>query len=90
MQSSLDKTWVKIGPLGPDFGDSGSRETQSAILASPFFDSSFFRVDWLHAVDKGTAAFFIGSPFDLVVHLKDWGPNIDARCSVLWRRVLIF
>ena len=62
----------------------------SAIFASPFFDSSLFRIDWLHAVDKGIAAFFLGSLFDLVVSFKDWGPNIDARCSMLWHRVQVF
>ena len=58
----------------------------SPILQVPWVDIRIFRIDWLHAVDLGVGADWLGSFFVLVAS-KMPGPNHKARVAQLWGRV---
>jgi hypothetical protein len=58
----------------------------SPLWAAPWLQSRCFRVDWLHAVDQGVAADFLGSLF--LRFLERLGPGTErARCARLWAEI---
>ena len=54
------------------------------IFDMPAFDSSLFRVDWLHAADLGVTANFFGAVLHLCISLPFFGPNQAARLAFVW------
>lgn len=61
----------------------------SPIFTIPWIDTSIFRPDWLHAVDQGVAADFLGNfLYYLVKNRKVPGNTEAARCTTLWSWVL--
>ena len=60
--------------------------TLSPLFAAPLVRASIFRVDWLHAVDLGVAADFIGNVFAMLLP-KLPGATLKDRCRSLWLRV---
>ena len=61
---------------------------------SPLFsvtgvENTIFRVDWLHAVDQGVGADFLGNIFELFL-TKLPGNSRSARCAELWQEVVKF
>lgn len=65
--------------------------TVSPLFTAPWVTTSLFRPDWLHAVDQGVAADFIGNVFwHLVKYRLLPGNTEQARCVDLWRRVQEF
>jgi len=54
----------------------------SPILAVFGVTVDIFKFDWLHCVDKGIAADFLGHEMELLVSKMD-GPNVQARCNQL-------
>ena len=61
----------------------------SPIFAAPFVTTKTFRRDWLHHVDLGIAADFLGNLFK-VFRDKLPGRNQEVRVRALWLRVLAF
>jgi hypothetical protein len=61
----------------------------SKIFAIPHSDTSLFKVDWLHCVDMGVAADFLGSLFELVCDSMP-GANKDERCKQLHSRMYAY
>ena len=58
---------------------------------SPIFSvfgvfSYLFRIDWLHAVDQGVGADFLGNLFALLVSILP-GRNREIRTNVLWQEM---
>ena len=71
-----------------------AKQLQRGALISPIFDAPFvstktFRRDWLHLVDLGIAADFLGNLFK-VFRDKLPGRNQEVRVRALWLRVLAF
>jgi hypothetical protein len=60
--------------------------TLSPLFAAPLVRASIFRVDWLHAVDLGVAADFMGNVFAMLLP-KLPGATLKDRCRSLWLRV---
>ena len=58
----------------------------SKVFAIPHCNASLFRVDWLHCVDMGVAADFLGSLFELVCETMPGG-NKSERCKQLHTRM---
>ena len=59
----------------------------SPIFKAPWVTANVFRIDWLHAVDHGVAADFLGCVFWLCMkHFP--GNSTKVRCDELWRRML--
>ena len=56
----------------------------SPIFEVPWVSSKIFRVDWLHAVDLGVAADWLGNVFWMLALEKLPGHNIGERVSALW------
>jgi hypothetical protein len=61
----------------------------SPIFGVPFVTTKVFRVDWLHAVDLGAAADFLGNLFVLCLR-KLPGADDKARVRQLWARMQAF
>ena len=61
--------------------------TMSPLLSAPGIKSHCFKIDWLHAVDQGTGADFLGNMFRLLLD-KMPGRNVKTRLKELWREVL--
>lgn len=59
------------------------------LFAAPFVQNHIFRVDWLHAVDLGVAADFIGNLFAMILQ-KLPGASLKDRCRALWLMVQAF
>ena len=71
-----------------------AKQLQRGALISPIFDAPFvttktFRRDWLHLVDLGIAADYLGNLFK-VFRDKLPGRNQEVRVRALWLRVLAF
>ena len=60
-----------------------------AIFQAPFVETSMFRCDWLHVVDLGVGADFLGNLF-LLLAQKLPGQNLAARVASLWERAQAF
>ena len=58
----------------------------SPILQAPWCNSRIFRIDWLHAVDQGIAADWLGSLFNLALPRMP-GRSKEAQCTALWEKV---
>ena len=58
----------------------------SPIFSVPGMEIYIFRVDWLHAVDQGVAADFIGNTFESLLH-KLPGRGKDERAHALSSRL---
>ena len=56
------------------------------LLSVPGVSIQTFRRDWLHAVDQGVAADFLGSFFKKIL-AKFEAPNRKARCRLLWLKI---
>lgn len=50
-------------------------------------ENTIFRADWLHSVDQGVGADFLGNLFELII-TKLPGSSKDARCKALWAEVV--
>ena len=59
----------------------------SPLFSSPFLKGSCFKIDWLHAVDQGVGADFLGNFFYYVVRELLEGANLTERCSSLWMKI---
>ena len=46
-------------------------------------ENTIFRQDWLHSVDQGVGADFLGNLFELII-AKLPGSDKEARCKALW------
>ena len=62
----------------------------SPLWGSPFFQSSLYRLDWLHIMDKGVGLFFLGGVFKVFITLRSWGNNENVRQRALWEMVVEF
>ena len=63
--------------------------TISPIFSVPGVTNHIFRIDWLHCVDQGVAADFLGNIFKMSCQ-KMPGENIKIRCAGLWARLQAF
>ena len=59
----------------------------SPLFSSPFLKGSCFKIDWLHAVDQGVGADFLGNFFYYVVRELLEGATLTERCSSLWMKI---
>ena len=50
-------------------------------------ENTIFRVDWLHSVDQGVGADFLGNLFRLII-TKLPGSNKEERCKALWAEIV--
>lgn len=64
----------------------GEGRVISPIFSAPFVHCGIFRFDWLHAVDQGVAADFLGNLFMLVAS-KLPGASEKERTRALWARI---
>ena len=65
-----------------------TREVARGKKVSPIFSvmgvtNRLFKIDWLHACDKGVAADFLGNFFEFIVQHKLPGRTIADRCNAL-------
>lgn len=58
-----------------------------ALFSVAGVENTIFRVDWLHSVDQGVGADFLGNLFDMILG-KLPGNNKDARCKALWEEMV--
>ena len=58
----------------------------TALLTVPGVTCRTFRRDWLHAVDQGVAADFMGSSFKELLKLMP-GRNVKVRCQELFQYI---
>jgi hypothetical protein len=70
------------------------RQVRKGCLINPIFAVfgmclKIFRIDWLHAVDLGVAADFLGNLLWLIAE-KMLAPNQDARVQLLWEEINTF
>ena len=56
------------------------------LFDAPFFSVSIFKIDWLHCMDLGCAADWIGNLFSYLLH-KFPGQNLQDKCSSLFLRL---
>ena len=56
-------------------------------MSSPFLEGSCFKIDWLHAVDQGVGAEFLGNFFYYVVRELLEGVNLKEKCNSLWMNI---
>ena len=61
----------------------------SPLFAAPGVQTTVFKFDWLHAVDQGVAADFIGNCFFYFLAFEA-GNNQEERCSSLWLKIVKF
>ena len=63
----------------------------SPLFTAPWVKAAIFRPDWLHAVDLGVAADFVGNVFWHLVKNRLLHGNTDKeRCRTLWLQVQEF
>ena len=62
----------------------------SPLMGAPYVNSSIFAIDWLHAVDLGVAADFLGGLFATLIHGSLPGASLKARCAHLWSLIQEF
>lgn len=60
----------------------------SPLFGAPFITSAQFRFDWLHAVDLGCAADFLGNVLSLC--LRKLPGDVAARVRALWAMIQTF
>ena len=58
----------------------------SPIFDCPFFNTNLFKIDWLHTMDLGCAADWIGNLFNYILH-KLPGTNRKGQCSQLFLQI---
>ena len=58
----------------------------SPIFSAPTVTIDICQIDWLHAMDKGVAASFLGSLLWMLLPLLR-GDNLSARCSSLFKLI---
>ena len=63
--------------------------TISPISSLPGVTNQIFRIDWLHCVDQGIAADFLGNIFKISCNKLPGGSN-KVRCAALWVRLQAF
>ena len=63
-----------------------SETSTSPIMGCPFVENYIFKIDWLHAVDKGFAAAFCGSFLSFLLP-KIRGANKDEQCRDLFLKL---
>lgn len=57
----------------------------SPLCGAPWVVNTCFKVDWLHAVDLGVGADFVGNVLaHIIEHRRVDGANVVQRCSSLW------
>ena len=61
----------------------------SPLFSFPWFDIEIIRLDWLHVVDQGVAADFLGNLFYCVMQ-KLPGNSRKERCQSLWELIQVF
>ena len=66
------------------------KQPLSPVWAFPFMNPDVFCIDWLHAVDKGVALFFLGGVFQEALMQPLLGPNQPERLRGLWRMIQEF
>lgn len=59
----------------------------STLFQAPFFNVSLFKIDWLHCMDLGCAADWLGNLFSFMLH-KFPGTSPKAQCSALFLKIL--
>ena len=62
----------------------------SKLFGIPSFGVECCKMDYLHAVDLGVAADFMGSLFDYVTMTKIAGSTKRARCAALFKEIQAF
>lgn len=92
-EASSDASWRKPGSRLVH-NDVMARILQQGKTISPIFDIPFlhtglFRIDWLHAVDLGVAADFLGSFFSMCLPLLP-GRKKTNQCKELWAKMQEF
>ena len=55
------------------------------LLSVPGVKNTLFKVDWLHAVDAGVGADFLGNEFKTL--LTKFAGNRDDQCNALWDEI---
>ena len=76
-----------IIPLGPYTSHSQNNVEVCPIFASPFLKGSCLKIDWLHAIDQGVGADFLGNFFYYVVRKLLEGADLTEKCSSLWMKI---
>ena len=66
-----------------------SARAVSPVFTIPWLQSSCFKIDWLHCVDLGVAADFIGNALRVVV-TKFPGGNVSQRYDAMWKSIQEF
>ena len=61
----------------------------SCLFDAPLFDISIFKIDWLHCMDLGCAADWIGNVFNYILD-KFPGSSASAKCSALFLKILAY
>ena len=51
------------------------------LCYSPFLEGNCFKIDWLHAVDQGVGADFLGNFFYYVARELLEGANLKEKCN---------
>ena len=92
-QFSLDASWRRPENRLTHYGFVqrllGQGRRMSPLFAAPGAHTSIFKFDWLHAVDQGVAADFLGNCFWFFLSFEP-GNNQEERCSSLWLKVSKF
>ena len=57
------------------------------LFSSPEFRNSCIKHDWLHCVDLGVGADFLGGTFQYLVDSYFEGPSKKARCLALFKEI---
>ena len=81
----LDAHWRDTGLTFNEFMHRvlSSGKTISPLMSVPGVSLAIFRVDWLHAVDQGVAADFLGNALKVVVSVMP-GASRSVRVQALW------
>ncbi len=64
----------------------GKGQTLSPLMSAPCLKSSCFKIDWLHVVDQGVGADFLGNLFYMLLKKMD-GATMKNRCDSLFLKI---
>ncbi len=61
----------------------------SPLFSAPWVTTALFKYDWLHVVDQGVAADWLGQVFDFLLRSPGLlvGTTIKTRCETLWKHL---
>eukprot|EP00971_Amphidinium_carterae_P204385 4055811-Amphidinium_carterae.1 len=63
------------------------KQRLSPIWSFPGFKSRCFRMDWLHVMDIGVAAYFYGGVLTMASSMARYGTSQEARCKAIFKKM---